>query len=163
MQRPIGELGFCGSASTVESVFYPASSIHCNPLYLTSKHIHHHSYNHYHRSSDGSSLSQLIALHPPYPVPDLSFQWLLVPLSRTILGVVILVAMRFVVKYSVIFFRGFVYPRDKGNNHNSRSVLVPELIQKYLTYSSITIIGLAFCPLLFAWLNIERETYFTEL
>ena len=161
MKRPIGELGFCGAASTVESIFYAPSSVHCNPQYLGHyNHLHYHTLKRHHRHSDGTVLSRLVALHPPYPVPALDFQWLLVAVSRTFLGLLILLFSRLLIKLFVKFTLNLLQQRHHANQPPP---LLHELFSKFLVYSSITIIGLVCCPLLFHWLNIERETYFTEL
>ena len=163
MKRPTEQLGFCGSAYNAESIFYPPSCLHCNSQYLHHKHIRHHSFKSHHTLSDGSSISQLMPMHPPYPVPPLTLQWFLISLARTFLGVIILVAARFIIKYSVMFVLDLFRSEESPTKSVSKKVIVFEIIQKYLTYSTITVIGLSFCPLLFAWIGIERETYFTEL
>lgn len=103
-----------------------------------------------------------LALHPPYPVTPLTAEWAMITLSRTVLGLLVLVACRFTIKTVslVLVCKLNGYETDDAEARKSLRV---ELPYKFATYSLLTICGLLLCPVLFRELGIERETYFTEL
>lgn len=99
---------------------------------------------------------------PPYNViyPDWTWAWQLV--LRMIIGVVILVITRQILK--PISFRLSCYVC--GKNPNEKDVykcLEVELPYKFITYNVVAFNCIYVVPLVFRYLGIERATYFTEI
>ena len=113
-------------------------------------------------SASSPSSDRGLAIDPPYPVTPLTAEWAIITLSRTVLGLVVLVACRFSIKSASL---GLVCKLNgrKADDAAARRSLGVELPYKFATYSLLTICGLLLCPVLFRELGIERETYFTEL
>lgn len=103
-----------------------------------------------------------LVLNPPYPVTPLTAEWAMITLSRTVLGLVVLVACRFLIKTVSLGLVCKLNGHETDDSEARRSLRV-ELPYKFATYSLLTICALLLCPVLFRELGIERETYFTEL
>lgn len=99
---------------------------------------------------------------PPYDIiyPDLTYAFHLV--LRMIIGVLILVITRQILKpitFRLACLACGKSPREEKVYQN----LSVEFPYKFITYTTVSFNAVYLAPLVFRYLNIERDTYFTEI
>lgn len=98
---------------------------------------------------------------PPYQIiyPDLANLGLMI--CRTFVGVIVLFLVRAITK--AIGYRLFcrLFKLDR-NDPETKQMLCMEISSKYTTYSLVAISAIWLAPVIFRFLEIERESSFTE-
>lgn len=98
----------------------------------------------------------------PYPIPPLTWNWVYLSLLRTVIGVLILAAIRAIVKPMAIHFVCRLYKIDKKDIQAQRRE-GSEVPQKFITYYFVSIGATFLVPLLCSYLGIMRDSFYHEL
>lgn len=98
----------------------------------------------------------------PYPIPPLTWNWVYLSLLRTVIGVLILAAIRAIVKPMAIHFVCRLYKIDKKDIQAQRRE-GSEVPQKFITYYLVSIGATFLVPLLCSYLGIMRDSFYHEL
>lgn len=98
----------------------------------------------------------------PYPIPPLTLHWVYLSLLRTLIGVLILAAIRAIVKPLAVHFTCKLYKIDKKDIQAQRRE-GSEVPQKFITYYLVSIGATFLVPLLCSYLGIMRDSFYHEL
>ena len=101
-------------------------------------------------------------VEPPYVLGDIDTAWCGLIFVRLVIGVVLLVITRQVMKTVALKVVALVTKIDTKVKENQQKLCV-ELPCKFLTYFSIAMVNCLVVPIVFKLLNIHRESYFYEL
>ena len=109
-----------------------------------------------------TGLMHRVPVPPPYQVIYPDSQWLGKVLLRMVVGVLVVVITRQIVK--PLSFRGACYltGRDTRQKDVYKHLSI-ELPYKFITYTMVAFVAVFVVPVIFRQLGIERVTYFTEL
>jgi sphingosine-1-phosphate phosphatase 1 len=100
---------------------------------------------------------------PPYDIIPPTWTWAALVVIRMALGVGVLLVLRAVVGVVTYRFACYLAGLDPRDTVAARQHTVVDLSHKYITYTTLAA-GMVFAaPMLFRFLGIERETYFTEI
>ena len=99
---------------------------------------------------------------PPYEIIYPTWLWFGQIWARLVIGVVILVSTRAVMK-AIMYNLICVITGIKKTDFKARQSLYIELPEKFVTYTVIAFNTVYLAPQVFRILGIERETFFTEI
>ncbi|XP_013398898.1 sphingosine-1-phosphate phosphatase 1 isoform X2 [Lingula anatina] len=100
---------------------------------------------------------------PPYMVKTPDHIWFAKMSCRMVLGLVILFSTRVIMKALTYHLLCHILGYDKKDHMQNKQKLIVELPYKYITYYVIAFNVVYTAPFIFRYLDIEKETYFTEV
>ncbi len=96
-----------------------------------------------------------------YPLPALTVDLITMSIMRLLVGAVVLLVARTLLKFILYGTLCRMFNVDK-NDPKMKQMLKVELPYKFITYSVIAVLCVMCVPLIFKWLGIQRDSYFTE-